>query len=147
MTYSLSLLQVICVFFSLTWWSFYIHQWRRIICNPYDREIYHHRDLKWWGFWIERYLFIYYLWLVGYKVCLKSYCRNFSMKFLPDMTTSLNINLIIFSVAQTRISKNCSHWISNNSLYLLSFVRNVVSKSNQIDSLKNVQDDPIFCIS
>ena len=43
-----------------------------------------------------------------------------------------------------RISKNkyLSHWISNNSIYIVSFFRNIISKSSQIDSLKNAQDDP-----
>ena len=38
-----------------------------------------------------------------------------------------------------RISKNRSHWISNNILYII-----VVSESNQIDSLKNAQDDSFY---
>ena len=43
----------------------------------------------------------------------------------------------IFTVSNpARISKNHSHWISKNSLYM-SFFRNVISESNQIDSLEN----------
>ena len=36
-----------------------------------------------------------------------------------------------------RISKNRSYWISNISLYICRSIRNVVIKSNQLDSFNN----------
>ena len=60
--------------------------------------------------------------------------------------TSTESCLLSKAVSPARISKNCSHWISNNSLYKLSFFRNVVSESNQIDSLKNTQGGIIIII-
>ena len=51
---------------------------------------------------------------------------------------TVNIDLKPARIFFPRIA---SRWISNNIAFILSFFRNVVSESNQIDSLKNVQDD------
>ena len=52
---------------------------------------------------------------------------------------TVNIDLKPARIFFPRIA---SRWISNNIAFILSFFRNVVSESNQIDSLKNAQDDP-----
>ena len=43
-----------------------------------------------------------------------------------------------------RISKNRSYWISNISLYICRSIRNVIIKSNQLDSFNNAQADPFI---
>ena len=67
--------------------------------------------------------------------CKNSSNHLFWLKILNYETCVFRLRKIrksVFSVIQP-ISKNCSHWISNNSLYILSFFRNVVSgfKSNR----------------
>ena len=54
---------------------------------------------------------------------------------------TVNIDLKPARIFFPRIA---SRWISNNIAFILSFFRNVVSESNQINSLKNAQDDPFF---
>ena len=62
---------------------------------------------------------------------------------LMNSFTSHPISSLITS-NPARISKNRSYWISNISLYICRSIRNVVIKSNQLDSFNNAQADPFI---